>query len=61
MIIFQKYGYKYLFGKYEPIHQKSLLKIITIDLRNICKVSNIPYNIKLYSIHINMISNFINL
>lgn len=42
-IIFQKYGYKYLFGKHEPIHQKSLIRLINIDLNNTCKNLDIPY------------------
>lgn len=55
-IIFQKYRYKYLFGKYDPIHQKSLIRLINVDLRNTC---NIPYNIKSHSFRINMISNLL--
>ena len=58
-IIFQKYGYKYLFGKSEPIHQKSLIRLINADLHNTCKICNIPYNIKSHSFRINMISNLL--
>nr|YP_010472488.1 hypothetical protein N4L43_pgp021 [Pleurosigma intermedium]UVG42099.1 hypothetical protein [Pleurosigma intermedium] len=58
-IIFQKYGYKYLFGKHKPIHQKSLIRLINIDLNNTCKIWDIPYNIKSHSFRINMISNLL--
>ena len=56
-IIFQKYGYKYLFGKHKPIHQKSLIRLMNGDLNNSCKICDIPYNIKSHSFRINMISN----
>lgn len=58
-IIFSKYGYKYLFGKSYPIHQKSLTRLINSDLKNTCQVCNIPYNIKSHSFRINMISNLL--
>lgn len=58
-IIFQKYGYKYLFGKHKPIHQKSLIRLMNDDLNNTCKICDIPYNIKSHSFRINMISNLL--
>ena len=58
-IIFNKYGYKYLFGKNEPIHQKSLTRFINNDLKNTCQGFGIPYNIKSHSFRINMISNLL--
>ena len=41
-IIFNKYGYKYLFGKIKPIHQKSLNRLMNEDLRHTCQVCDIP-------------------
>ena len=58
-IIFSKYGYKYLFGKNCPIHQKSLTRLINNDLKHTCQVCDIPYNIKSHSFRINMISNLL--
>ena len=58
-IVFQKYSYKYLFGKDKPIHQKSLTRMINDDLKHTCKVCSIPYNIKSHSFRINMISNLL--
>lgn len=57
LTIFQKYNYKYLFGKCKPIHQKSLTRMINDDLKHTCKINNIPYNIKLHSFRINFQSN----
>jgi len=48
-IIFSKYGYKYLFGKTKPMHQKALTRRINEDLRHTCQVCDIPYNIKSHS------------
>lgn len=59
VIIFSKYGYKYLFGQNKPIHQKSLTRMINDYLKNTYKVCNIPYNIKSHSFRINMISNLL--
>ena len=53
LTIFQKYNYKYLFGKCEPMHQKSLIRMINDDLKHTCKINNIPYNIKSHSFRIN--------
>lgn len=58
-IIFSKYGYKYLFGKSKPIHQKALTRLINNDLKNTCQAFDIPYNIKSHSFRINMISNLL--
>ena len=53
-IIFVKY--KYLFGKDKPIEEKFLINTINRDLKHICKINNIPYNIKSHSFRINMIT-----
>lgn len=58
-IISTKYGYKYLFGKSKPIHQKALTRLINNDLKNTCQAFDIPYNIKSHSFRINMISNLL--
>ena len=58
-IIFNKYGYKYLFGNTKPIHQKALIRFINNDLKNTCQGFGIPYNIKSHSFRINMISNLL--
>jgi len=55
-IIFVKYKFKYLFGKKKPIDEKHFIKIINKDLKNTCKINDIPYNIKSHSFRINMIS-----
>ena len=55
-IIFIKYKQKYLFGKDKPIAKQSLIRTINTDLQHICKINNIPYNIKSHSFRINMIS-----
>jgi hypothetical protein len=36
IIIFRKYGYKYLFGKKKPIYQRALTRFINNDLKNTC-------------------------
>lgn len=51
-----KYKYKYLFGKDKPIEEKFLINTINRDLKHICQINNIPYNIKSHSFRINMIS-----
>jgi integrase len=58
-IIFDKYKFKYLFGKHQPIHQSNLIKAINRDLKSICQLANIPYNIKSHSFRINLISNLL--
>ena len=47
-IVFQKYNY--LFGKYQPIIAKSLIRIINKDLKHTTKSTDFPYNIKLPSL-----------
>ena len=56
---FNKYQFKYLFGKGKPMHEKSLVRLINLDLRHTCEVNEIPYNIKSHSFRINMISNLL--
>lgn len=59
-IIFNKYKYKYLFGKNKPIHNKTLIQIINDDLKNICDTLKLPYNIiKSHSFRINIISSLL--
>lgn len=36
-IIFDKYQYKYLFGKEKPMHEKWLIRIINADLKQTCE------------------------
>ena len=55
VIVFQKYGYKYLFGKHQLIDTKSLIRLINDDLKNNCKICEIPYDIKSHSFRINVI------
>ena len=58
-IIFNKYQFKYLFGKDEPMHKKSLIRTINEDLKNTCKLNQIPFNIKSHSFRINMVSSLL--
>jgi integrase/recombinase XerD len=55
-VVFVKYKYKYLFGKYKPVHHKYLIEMINKDLKHTCQINQIPYNIKSHSFRINMIS-----
>ena len=54
-IIFNKYQSKYIFGKDQPIHKKSLIRTINEDLKNTCELNQIPFNIKSHSFRINMV------
>lgn len=58
-IIFNKYQFKYFFGKNQPIHKKSLIRTINEDLKNTCKLNQIPFNIKSHSFRINMVSSLL--
>jgi integrase len=58
-VVFSKYQFKHLFGKEEPIHKKSLVRLINSDLKTTCEIGNIPYNIKSHSFRINMISSLL--
>jgi hypothetical protein len=42
-VIFEKYEYKFLFGKVEPIADKSLVRFINKDLAYTCEISSIIY------------------
>ena len=55
-IVFQKHKYKYLFGKDKPVHEKSLVRLINKDLKHICNLNNIYFNVKSHSFRINLIS-----
>jgi len=58
-IIFNKYQFKYLFGKDEPMHKKSLIRTINEDLKNTCELNQIPFNIKFHSFRINIVSSLL--
>jgi integrase len=58
-IIFQKYKYEFLFGKVEPIADKSLVRFINKHLAYTCEIGNIPYNLKSHSFRINVISSLL--
>jgi putative transposase len=58
-VIFEKYKYKFLFGKVDPIADKSLIRFINKDLAYTCEIGNIPYNIKSHSFRINVISSLL--
>ena len=58
-VIFNKYQYKYLFGKYKPVTDKNLIKMVNKDLKNTCKKYNIPFNIKSHSFRINLITSLL--
>jgi integrase/transposase InsO family protein len=59
LIVFEKYQYKYLFGKHKPITDKNLIKMVNKDLLDTCKKFNIPFNVKSHSFRINMITNLL--
>jgi len=59
LIIFEKYQYKYLFGKNKPMTDKNLIKIVNKDLKFTCTKFNIPFNIKSHSFRVNMITNLL--
>lgn len=39
-VVFKKNNFKYIFGKKNPIHNKSLIRIVNKDLKNACKLNN---------------------
>jgi len=59
LIIFEKYQYKYLFGKNKPMTDKNLIKMVNKDLKFTCTKFNIPFNIKSHSFRVNMITNLL--
>ena len=59
LIIFEKYQYKYLFGKNKPMTDKNLIKIVNKDLKVTSTKFNIPLNIKSHSFRVNMITNLL--
>ena len=59
IVVFQKYGYKYLFGKDKPIHKKRLIINVNKDLAYTSQLANIAYNIKSHSFRINIVSNLL--
>lgn len=58
-IVFNKYNYKYLFGKEKPVHKKALIQIINKDLSYTSKLAELPYNIKSHSFRVNVITNLL--
>ena len=58
-LIFQKYSYKYLFGRKQPVDEKTLIRMVNKDLKNTCELNDISYNIKSHSFRINVISNLL--
>jgi integrase/recombinase XerD len=58
-VVFNKYQFQYLFGKYKAMHKKSLIKLINLDLKHTCESAQIPYNIKSHSFRINVIANLL--
>lgn len=58
-IIFEKYKYKYLFGKNKPLNRDYFIDMVNKDLEVTCKKFNIPFNIKSHSFRINMITNLL--
>ena len=59
IILFEKYKYKYLFGKDKPMHSKSLIRMVNKDLKRTCLAAKLPYNIKSHSFRINVISSLL--
>lgn len=58
-IVFDKYQYRYLFGKNKPINKKSLIRLINRDLKSTCKLAKLPFNVKSHSFRINLITNLL--
>ena len=58
-IVFEKYNYKYLFGKLKPINHKNVIKMVNKDLKHTSEKYQIPYNIKSHSFRVNMITNLL--
>lgn len=52
-IVFDKYNYQYLFGKFQPINEKNVIKIINKDLKHTSQKYQMPYNIKSHSFRLN--------
>jgi transposase InsO family protein len=55
-IVFEKYNYKYLFGKNEPIHPKSIIRLVNKDLLATSKTLNNPLNVKSHSFRVGLIT-----
>ena len=58
-IVFDKYQYRYLFGKNKPMNKKSLIRMINRDLKSTCKLAKLPFNIKSHSFRINLITSLL--
>jgi len=58
-VVFEQHQFKYLFGKLQPIANKSLIRLVNRDLKHTCEIANIPFNIKSHSFRINLISNLL--
>ena len=57
--MFEKYQYKYLFGKQKPMIDKNLIKMVNKDLKSTCKKFRILFNIKSHSFRVNMITSLL--
>jgi integrase len=55
-IVFEKYNYKYLFGKNEPIHPKSIIRLVNKDLLATSTTLNNPLNVKSHSFRVGLIT-----
>lgn len=58
-IIFEKYQFKYLFGKHKPLHEKRLIQMVNTDLKQTSEKYSIPFNVKSHSFRVNMITNLL--
>ena len=58
-IVFDKYNYKYLFGKIKPMTDKNLIKMVNKDLKHTSDKYGVPYNIKSHSFRVNIITNLL--
>lgn len=58
-VVFEKYQYKYLFGKKKPMTDKNLIKMVNKDLKNTCRKFKIPFNIKSHSFKVNMVTSLL--
>ena len=59
--VFKENGYAYLFGKNEPMNQKTVIRLINKDLKSTCQLNNISYNVKSHSFRIHVISSLLKL
>jgi len=58
-IVFEKYNYKFLYGKHKPTTEKNLIAMVKRDLKETCKKFFISFNIKSQSFRTNIITNLL--